>query len=232
MSKRALILGGNGVLGRAMVNSFKQRSWKVLSIDFKENAEADSNLVLDMHEPVQNQIQSIYKNTESFSKEYNSIVCTAGGFQVSHISDNDILEKFHEIDKSCFQSALLTGHLSTKYLAPQGLLVFTGAAAVFEGPVNFAYGYAMSKAATHALALQMAERTEIPESSTVCCILPQVIDTPGNREAMPDVDTSEWQPPEKIAQLVRSWADGDNRPTNGAFAKLAYESGSIVPEFV
>ena len=78
----------------------------------------------------------------------------------------------------------------------------------------------------------MAERTEIPESSTVCCILPQVIDTPGNREAMPDADKSAWQPPEKIAQLVRTWADGDNRPTNGSFAKLVYESGSIVPEFV
>jgi len=57
-------------------------------------------------------------------------------------------------------------------------LLFTGAAAVFEGPVDFAYGYAMSKAATHNLALQMAERTEIPASSSVCTILPQVIDTP------------------------------------------------------
>ena len=110
--------------------------------------------------------------------------------------------------------------------------MFTGAAAVFQGPVNFAYGYAMSKAATHALALQMAERTEIPESSTVCTILPQIIDTPDNRDAMPDEDTSEWQPPQKIAQLVCGWSNGDNRPENGSFAKLVYSNSCIVPEFL
>ena len=50
--------------------------------------------------------------------------------------------------------------------------MFTGAAAPFEGPVNFAYGYAMSKSATHHLAMTMAERTEIPPNSSVCTILP------------------------------------------------------------
>ena len=121
--------------------------------------------------------------------------------------------------------------MSTKYLGPQGFLMFTGAAAVFEGPVNFAYGYALSKAATHHLALQMAERTEIPESSTVCTIMPQILDSPANREAMPDADFNEWAPPHKVAELVRTWAEGDNRPINGSFAKLCYENGCIVPEF-
>lgn len=50
--------------------------------------------------------------------------------------------------------------------------MLTGSAAVFEGPVNYAYAYAMSKAATHALALSLAKRTEIPESADVCTILP------------------------------------------------------------
>ena len=136
------------------------------------------------------------------------------------------------MDRMNFQTALLTGHLSTKFLAPKGLLMFTGAASVFEGPVNYAYGYAMSKAATHHLALQMAERTEIPDSSTVITILPQIIDTPANREAMPDADKSEWQPPEKIADLIEGWARGSNRPENGSFAKLIYKNGSIVPQFM
>ena len=113
-------------------------------------------------------------------------MCVAGSFELSGIKENDVLERYYETDKHNFQSALLTGHLSTKFLGPQGFLMFTGAAAVFEGPVNFAYGYAMSKSATHNLALQMAERTEIPSSSTVCTILPQIIDTPKNREDMPD----------------------------------------------
>ena len=110
--------------------------------------------------------------------------------------------------------------------------MFTGAAAVFEGPVNFAYGYAMSKASTHHLALQMAERTEIPESSSVVTILPQIIDTPDNRKDMPDADHSTWTPPEKIAEMVRGWAQGENRPENGSYAKLNFKNGCVVPEFV
>ena len=110
--------------------------------------------------------------------------------------------------------------------------MFTGAAAAFEGPINFAYGYAISKAATHHLALTMAERTEIPKTSQVCTILPQIIDTPANRESMPEADTSTWQPPEKIAHLVVGWAGGDNRPENGSFAKLIYTNECIIPEFL
>jgi hypothetical protein len=48
----------------------------------------------------------------------------------------------------------------------------TGAAAAFEGPVNYAFGYGMSKASTHALALNLAEREDIPKTASVCCILP------------------------------------------------------------
>ena len=53
----------------------------------------------------------------------------------------------------------------------------------------------------------MAERTEIPESSTVVTILPTMIDTPFNRQSMPDSDFSTWTPPDKISDLVYSWAE-------------------------
>ena len=110
--------------------------------------------------------------------------------------------------------------------------MFTGAAAVFEGPVNFAYAYAMSKAATHTLALQMAERTEIPESSTVVTILPKVIDSPQNRADMPDADHSSWAPPDQIATMIHQWAQGQNRPVNGAFARIEYDHGTVFPKFM
>jgi len=75
----------------------------------------------------------------------------------------------------------------------------------------------------------MSERKEIPESSTVLTILPQMLDTPANRAAMPDADTSKWAPTDNVAKLIRGWADGDNRPQNGSFAKLHYEKGSVYP---
>ena len=80
----------------------------------------------------------------------------------------------------------------------------------------------------------MATRAEIPEDASVCTVLPQIIDTPQNRDAMPDADRSDWQPPEQIAELIRAWADGDGRPENGAFAELARceATGSLAAEVV
>ena len=86
------------------------------------------------------------------------------------------------------------------------MLVLTGANAVFEGPVNYAYGYAMTKSATHSLALHLAEKQELPASSSVITILPQVIDTEGNRKSMPDADFSTWTPTDKVSDLIHGWA--------------------------
>ena len=103
---------------------------------------------------------------------------------------------------------------------------------MFEGPVNYAFAYGITKQATHSIALQLAERVDIPKSSDVITILPTMIDTPANRKSMPDADTSTWIPPEKIGDLLRAWADGENRPLNGSFAKLTFKNGSCVPEFL
>ena len=170
--------------------------------------------------------------TRKAQAEYDAIICVAGGFGLSHIKDNDILDKYEEQDRINFQTALLASHFASHLLAPQGFLMLTGAAAVFEGPVNFAYAYAMSKAATHALALQVAQKGELAEGADVCTLLPQVIDTPANREAMPDANHDEWAPPTKVAQMVRQWAEGQNRPLNGSFAKVMYKNSTVYPNFV
>ena len=49
---------------------------------------------------------------------------------------------------------------------------------------------------------------------------------------MPNEDTSTWSPPDKVANLVRAWAEGENRPVNGSFAKLNYQNGAVVPQFL
>ena len=112
------------------------------------------------------------------------------------------------------------------------MLMFTGAAAVFEGPVNYAYGYYLAKSTLHALAHQMAERKEIPETCSVVTILPTIIDTPANRQAMPEMDKSDWLPADDVALLIRQWANGENRPENGSFAKLNFKNGVVFPTFL
>jgi hypothetical protein len=60
-----------------------------------------------------------------------------------------------------------------------------------------------------------------------------MIDTPANREAMKEVlDKSSWAPCDKIALMIRQWADNENRPSNGSFAKVHYENGVVYPTFL
>ncbi len=46
-TKRVLIVGGNGALGKAMVNSFKKNNWSICSLDFSDNTNAHKNIILD-----------------------------------------------------------------------------------------------------------------------------------------------------------------------------------------
>ena len=47
-------------------------------------------------------------------------------------------------------------------------------------------------------------------------IVPNVIDTPANREAMADADYSKWVRPEQIARVIRFLCSEDAAPITGA----------------
>ncbi len=49
---------------------------------------------------------------------------------------------------------------------------------------------------------------------------------------MPNEDRSTWLPTDNIAELLRAWADGENRPENGSFAKLTFKNKCVIPEFL
>ena len=46
------------------------------------------------------------------------------------------------------------------------------------------------------------------------------MDTPSNRESMPESDHSSWASINAVAALLKMWAEGNNRPENGSFAIL------------
>jgi hypothetical protein len=49
---------------------------------------------------------------------------------------------------------------------------------------------------------------------------------------MPKSDFSKWNNPDQIAQLVKSWAEGMNRPASGSLVHLAVANESINPKFL
>ena len=46
LSRSALVLGGNGCLGQAMVKALNAKKWKTLSVDFTQNESSTENALL------------------------------------------------------------------------------------------------------------------------------------------------------------------------------------------
>ena len=95
-----------------------------------------------------------------------------------------------------------------------GSIVCVGAKAALE-PFAGAPGYITAKEAVieFVRALAVEYREDGIRANTV---LPSVIDTPANREQMPDADHSKWVPPAEIARVIRFLCSADSNPISGA----------------
>ncbi len=79
--------------------------------------------------------------------------------------------------------------------------------------------YAASKAAVAAITLALAEELK-KETILVNAVAPSTIDTPANREAMPNADTSKWLSPKAAAEAIVHLASPTNMEVNGAILPL------------
>jgi dihydropteridine reductase len=69
--------------------------------------------------------------------------------------------------------------------------------------------YGMVKSSTHYLVQSVSQDPSFVEkNASALCVLPSVIDTPGNRAAMPSEDFSNWTKSDDIAQLLVNWVKG------------------------
>jgi NAD(P)-dependent dehydrogenase (short-subunit alcohol dehydrogenase family) len=119
-------------------------------------------------------------------------------------------------------SNLETAHASLRALLPgmvarkSGSVVLVGSRAV-ERPWTSAGAaeYAASKAAVVALAQVAAEET-LSAGVRVNAILPSTLDTPANRSAMPDADSSRWVSTDSAAEVIAFLLSPSARDVSGA----------------
>lgn len=226
--KRAVVIGGNGALGTALVQKL-QESWEVTSLDFTENKKAAVSIALA---PSARLLDQALVCKEQLTGKYEAIFSVAGGFTTGSIAEDSIFEQIESSFEMNLSPALLAAHLATKFLSDEGILVLTGAAAPFIDTTPEELAYGLSKTAVHSLALNLATHKDLPSACVVAMVLPETIDTPANRRAMPEADYTKWTSPLGIAALLKMWAEGDNAPTNGSFAVLKLVNGQVIPEFV
>ena len=74
------------------------------------------------------------------------------------IDNTEIFSQMESMYKVNIVPPLLTGHIASQLLSDEGLLLLTGAALPFKQTAPDMLAYAVAKTATHALALNLAER--------------------------------------------------------------------------
>lgn len=199
------------------------------SMDFAVNPSSDSSIVLSRESTWKANLTVAEESLKEMSEQeaahralksgvmpLAAVVHCAGSWLGGSAAANDFIESVEPMLDINLKSAIGASHLAAKFLSREGdgLLVLTGAAAASSpagaaamSPTSGMLAYGMSKAATHHLALGLAQPGGGIDGATVVCVLPTMIDTPANRRAAPpDASYDQWTPPSEFAQLALAFA--------------------------
>ena len=204
-----------------------------------------------LHHSLRDGLRNLYNDNDD-EIELDAIVIASGGFSMDQ---NDQEENIGEVYENMFQMnyfpVIAAGEIAKKYMTTtnQGLFVMIGAmSALSPAPGMIAYSsskaaaqyYIQTMGAMTGRALQKEHkisresqmgydlRRKHPclDSMTALGILPIMLDTKSNRDALPKEDFSQWTKPMDIAKEIGSWVDMPAlRPHSGSLVKVLTKDG-------
>jgi NAD(P)-dependent dehydrogenase (short-subunit alcohol dehydrogenase family) len=242
MDRTAIITGGTGGLGSAVVTRLLDDGWRAIvpwiaerelerlqqQLDdrgaaFSREAGARAGrwpdglelIQADLSEP--DAVRSVVAaGATEHDAPLRGVVNLVGGFAAGGRVHETPLEEFEQQ----FRLNLRPTYLITQAALPHlvdgggGSIVCVGTRAAVQ-PFPGAAGYISSKAAVIAFAQAVA--AEYKNDGVRCnAILPSVIDTPANRASMPNADHAKWVKPAEIAGVIAHLLSDESAPTSGA----------------
>lgn len=216
--KVALVTGGTGDLGRHVVKALTERGSRVVVPWRSRDAvdELSDHLGTDMTRvglleadlTEEGDVARLFQIVRDEERRLDALCNLVGGFVWAPLEDTDA-----DTWRRMMELNATTAFLCTRHALP--LLREGGRGSVVNVASMPALGrggekmsaYAASKAAVLNLTRSLAAEL-VGDRITVNAILPSIIDTPDNREQMPDADRSAWLDPGDIAKVVR-WLVGD-----------------------
>jgi len=220
-SKKVIVYGGGGALGRVCVSKFKDLNWWVGSIDISVNDSADANVVVNRDADWVEQETVVLNEVNSLlnGDKLDAVICVAGGWAGGN-AKNNLAKNSDLMWRQSVWSSTISATISANHLNAGGLLTLTGADAALQGTPGM-IGYGLAKAAVHQLTKSLAaEKSGLPDNSLVVSILPITLDTPMNRKWMPNADFSTWTPLDFVAETFVKWTNGEQRPQTGSLVRL------------
>ncbi len=218
MADSAIVTGGTGGLGSAVVERLLDDGWRVVVpwIVEQELERLGEREGLELVQADLFEVRAVESVVALAGASLRGVVNLVGGFAAgSRVHETPIDEFEKQFRLNLRPTYLVTqAALPTLLESGGGSIVCVGTRAAVQ-PFSGAAGYIASKAAVIALAQAVA--AEYKNDGIRCnVILPSVIDTPGNRASMPKADFSKWVKPAEIAGVIANLLTDDMLPVNGA----------------
>jgi NAD(P)-dependent dehydrogenase (short-subunit alcohol dehydrogenase family) len=215
----AIVSGGTGGLGQAVVARLLGEGWRVV-VPWVVPAERDRMTEREGLELVEANLLEKSDAAAVVARagdDLRAVVNLVGGFDApGRVADVDV-ERFEAQLRLNLRPTYLLSQAALPRLtaAGGGAIVCVGTRAALH-PFPGAAGYVASKAAVLAFvkALDVEYRDEGVRANA---ILPSVIDTPPNRQAMPDADHTKWVTPDEIAGVIAHLCSEESAPISGAW---------------
>jgi NAD(P)-dependent dehydrogenase (short-subunit alcohol dehydrogenase family) len=218
--KVVVIPGGSGALGGTVVPALAAAGARVVTAD-REPASARIENHVAMKADAGNEADCRRLVEEVIRKEgrIDALANLVGGFAMGRLVETDAA-LWHRMLTMNLTAAFLLSKAVLPHMSQRrsGCIVHVVARAAVE-PFPGAAAYVVSKAGLAALIRALA--MEVAGSGvTVNGVLPTTIDTPANRAAMPNTDSSQWVKPESIAQLIGFLVSDGAGQVNGALIPI------------
>ena len=219
-----LITGAAGALGRAVVAHFAARGARLALLD--RDGDALAALVNSVPGATALPLASNLLDPAAVAAAVEQAASRFGGIAAAvHLAGGFTMgEAVHETAAATWQRMLDLNvntmlHSAAAVVpmmrrARRGCIVNVGAMSALHGAAKMG-AYIASKSALMRLTESMSAELR-GEGINVNAVLPSIIDTPANRQAMPDADPNRWVAPAALAAVIGFLCSDDARAIHGA----------------
>lgn len=223
MTQYVVISGGSGALGTVVSKRLAELGYGVHILDLNpptqelgEQIHFHATNVLDRQalENVQAQLKA---------HEVYALLNIMGGFHWGLFEETPL----HTLDKM-LDLNLRSAFALTQSILPQlksqnkGRIINIGARPAVQPTVGMS-AYAMSKAGILSFTETLAEELKQTDI-TVNALLPSVIDTPQNRQDMPEANPKDWVSPEQLCHVIEFLLSPKSQAISGALIPVYHKA--------
>ncbi|MCU4971575.1 SDR family oxidoreductase [Halobacteria archaeon AArc-m2/3/4] len=216
----AIVTGASGALGSAAVDRFLEAGATVCAVDVVEPDSEDAQLepgggyhFYEADLTDEDEVESLIDEIVDDHSRIDHLLNIAGTWRGGNPVEETDLEEFDLLMNINLKTAFLTSKHALPHLQErEGSIVSVSARSGLEGGSGDG-PYRITKAGIKILTETLAE--ENLGTVRANCVLPSVIDTPMNREMMPDSDHDEWVEPGEIADVMAALCSDATSVTSG-----------------